>query len=310
MSHIYDYLVIGGGSGGIASARRAASYGAKTLIIENSNIMYNAAMIRETLGDAKGYGFDVPSRQINWNMLKQKRDAYITRLNGIYERNLDNDKVERVYGLARFVGHNKVQVNDREYEAKHVLIATGSYDMRPTWPGAELSLSSEDFFDIEHLPRHVAVNGAGYIAIELAGIFQYLGCQVSLFIRQGTFLRTFDTMIQTKIMDEYRKAGMEIIPYSKIESLTRTASHPTESVVQNPNAYAHTVEYTNTQTGERKTLEGVNLFLAAIGRKPQTPKLNLSALSDLKYDAKEFIVTNAYQDTHVPNLHALGDVCG
>ena len=175
MTTHFDYLVLGGGSGGVASARRAASYGASVAVIERGRenggaglggtcvnfgcvpkkIMFNAAMHAEFLHTSSDYGFETTSKAFNWNAFKQKRDAYVTRLNGIYESNLEKADVKYITGTATFVSDNKIQVNDTVYTAKHILVAVGGVPAMPDIPGADLCISSDGFFALEEQPKKV-----------------------------------------------------------------------------------------------------------------------------------------------------------
>lgn len=213
----YDYLVIGAGSGGIASARRAATYGAKVGVVEKGRlggtcvnvgcvpkkVMWNAASIAETLHDMKHYGFsgyDSDAISFNWNFIKENRDKYIVRLNGIYERNMGNSGVDSILGTASLADNGKgvvVKPDDGgdavTYSAKNILIATGGYPTFPDGEGIrENSISSDGFFELEELPGKAVVVGAGYIAVELAGVLQALGTDTSLVVRKNMALREFD----------------------------------------------------------------------------------------------------------------------
>ena len=190
----YDYIVIGGGSGGIASARRAAGYGARTLLIEGGDlggtcvnvgcvpkkVMWNAAHLHEGTRLARDYGFSIGEVGFEWAELKHRRDAYIERLNGIYDRNLENSGVDQVNGYARFTAPDTVEVNRQYYRAPHILVATGGRPWIPELPGAELGISSDSFFDLETLPARTLVVGSGYIATDLAGVLNALGSEVTL----------------------------------------------------------------------------------------------------------------------------------
>lgn len=194
-----DYLVIGGGSGGLASARRASKlYGAKTIIVEAKRlggtcvnvgcvpkkITWHAAGIRQTLQDAWNYGFAFQETSpFNWQGFVKKRAGLVQRLNNIHEDHLTDDKVEYLHGVATFVNSHTVNVVLDEagvgeviVKAKHILIAVGG---RPTVPndieGSELGITSDGFFELEKQPTKVAIIGAGYIAVELAGMFNALG---------------------------------------------------------------------------------------------------------------------------------------
>ncbi len=153
--------------------------------------------------DSKHYGFDWQGKEpfFSWNVIKKKRDAYVQRLNGIYGNNLGKDQIDIIQGTASFVDSKTVKVGDQLYSGKHILIATGSRAWIPNIPGAkEFGITSDGFFELEEMPKKVAIAGAGYIAVELAGIFKALGAEVTLFIRQGEFLRSFDSCIREGVM--------------------------------------------------------------------------------------------------------------
>ncbi|MDH3769147.1 MAG: FAD-dependent oxidoreductase, partial [Gammaproteobacteria bacterium] len=179
MEH-YDLLSIGGGSGGLAAAQRAAIHGARAAVIESGRlggtcvnvgcvpkkVMWYAAQIAHVLEDAGGYGFDVAVHGHNWALLKERRDAYVARLNAIYERNLQRRDVNLYRGHASFVDAHTVRVGDRQMSADHIVIATGGKPRVPDIPGAQLGIVSDDFFQLEKCPDSVAVIGSGYIAVE------------------------------------------------------------------------------------------------------------------------------------------------
>ena len=203
---MFDFIVIGGGSGGLASARRAAKlYSKKVLLIEGQRlggtcvnvgcvpkkIMYNAASLVDSLKFFPSFGITVSSAEedlmsngksvhalkgrVNWSSLKENRDAYIKKLNGIYERNLENDGVKVVRGYGIWLGEGKVQVDNEIYEGKHILIATGSKPNLPMISGMEHGITSDGFFELEHQPKNIAIVGSGYIAAEIANVFLLLG---------------------------------------------------------------------------------------------------------------------------------------
>ena len=163
----FDYLVIGGGSGGIASGRRAAAHGAKVAVIEKARlggtcvnvgcvpkkVMFNAATILEMIHQAAGYGYTVGETSFSLPELKKRRDAYVARLNGIYKNNLANSDVELIVGDAKFVGPKTVAVGDKTYTGKNILIAVGGTPTLPDVPGVELGITSDGFFDLEQVPE-------------------------------------------------------------------------------------------------------------------------------------------------------------
>jgi glutathione reductase (NADPH) len=241
----------------------------------------------------------------DWTTFKKKRDAYVARLNGIYERNLGNDKVEYVHGWARLLSRNEVEVtlddgSKTVVRANKILIAVGGYPTPPpSIPGAEFGTNSDGFFDIDTLPRRVALVGAGYIAVEFAGMFNALGVETHLFIRYDTFLRHFDPMIQEGVTKEYERLGVRV---HKRSALTRVDKDPATGKL--------TLQYREGgEAGAEETLPEVDHLIWAIGRKPATDGLGLEA-AGVETDEKGYIKVDDYQNTSVENIYALGDVTG
>ena len=209
----YDFIVIGGGSGGSGAARRASGwYGAKTLLIESGlsggtcvnvgcipkKITWNFASVAEMLKHGVHYGYDIPQDiKFNFAEFKKKRDENIKGLNNIYERNWSREGIDLSHGTATFVDTNKVEVVEGSgektlYAAKHILIATGGYPVKPHGiPGSDLGITSDGFFDIEQLPKKMAFVGAGYIAVELAGVMNAIGVEVSSSIGLEVICHTY-----------------------------------------------------------------------------------------------------------------------
>ncbi|KAG1141426.1 hypothetical protein G6F37_005867 [Rhizopus arrhizus] len=312
---VYDYLVIGGGSGGLASARRASGiHGAKVALVEvqqrlggtcvnvgcvPKKVMWNAASIAESLRDAKQYGFGDHEASFDWQFFKQKRDAYIKRLNGIYQRNLENDKIERFEGFASFVNKNtiRVQTSDTEsfeLQAKKILIATGGHPIIPDIPGAHLGIDSDAFFDLEQQPKRVAVIGTGYIGIELAGIFNTLGTKTTVFSRTKHILRSFDAIIRDNLLKEMQSVGVDFAFESSVKSLVREENGAIR-VEYDVHGVAHSLE--------------VDTVLWAVGRLPNIKKLNLEAV-DVQLTDKGHIAVDEYQNTSTQAIYALGDAIG
>eukprot|EP00211_Chloroparvula_japonica_P003284 CAMPEP_0119121180 /NCGR_PEP_ID=MMETSP1310-20130426/1930_1 /TAXON_ID=464262 /ORGANISM="Genus nov. species nov., Strain RCC2339" /LENGTH=450 /DNA_ID=CAMNT_0007110729 /DNA_START=43 /DNA_END=1395 /DNA_ORIENTATION=- len=301
----FDYLVLGGGSGGIASARRAAERGAKVALFEEQRlggtcvnvgcvpkkVMFNTAMVAETLHDATQYGFTVGETKFDWAVVKEKRDAYIKRLNGIYARNLDKSGITFVQGRASFVGPNEVEAGGQRYTGKHVLIATGGRPWIPSFDGSDLAIDSDGFFDLETQPKKVAVIGAGYIAVELSGIFRTLGSEVSLFIRRDRVLRAFDDVIADTITSQLVETGVDLCRNSNVAKAERAGDGSI-----------------TIHTREGKTYSGYDVLLSAVGRLPNT-EIGLEA-AGVKLDQRKHIEVDKYQNTSAPNTYALGDVCG
>ena len=211
MSH-FDYICIGGGSGGIASANRAAKYGKKVAIIEGKvmggtcvnvgcvpkKAMWYGAQVAEAINlYSADYGFDVTVNNFDWKTIKKSRDAYISRIHGSYDRVLANNNVTVINGYAKFVDKNTLDVGGEIYTADHILIATGGYPFVDNVPGAEHGITSDGFFELEEQPKRVVIAGAGYIAVELAGVMHSLGSETHLLVRKNAPLRNFDPMIST-----------------------------------------------------------------------------------------------------------------
>lgn len=266
-------------------------------------VTFNAAMLAEQIHDAKAYGFSLEqTAPFDWPTFKAKRDAYIVRLNGIYERNLKNDKVEYVHGWARLLSRNEVEVTlddgtKETVRAKKILVAVGG---NPTAvsniPGSEFGTNSDGFFDIEKLPSKVALVGAGYIAVEFAGMFNALGVETHLFIRHDTFLRSFDPMIQEAVTAEYERLGVHVHKGSSQSKVEKDASGKL------------TIHYNDKKDGEA-VLKDVDHLIWAIGRTPATSGIGLEE-AGVKVTEKGYIVADEYQNTSVDNIYALGDVTG
>jgi glutathione reductase (NADPH) len=299
-----DFIVIGGGSGGLAAARRAARHGARAVVIEAGDLggtcvnvgcvpkklSWHAAVISELLHDASDYGFELGSVRFDLGRLRRARDAYVERLRGIYALNLERDGVDRVAGFAKMVASNTVEVNGTLLRAPHVLVATGGRPHVPDLPGAELGLTSDGFFALDQLPPRVLVVGAGYVAVELGGIFRALGSEVTLAYRGHRLLRHFDPLISDGLADELRAAGTRLVPDFLSERLTRSA----EGLVLG--------------STDGRELVG-DCVLWAIGREPSTSGMGLE-VAGVTVDAEGYVLVDELQNTNVPGIYALGDVIG
>ncbi|MCP5155373.1 MAG: glutathione-disulfide reductase [Ectothiorhodospiraceae bacterium] len=302
----FDFLAIGGGSGGIAAAVRAASYGARAAVIEcgplggtcvnvgcvPKKVMWYAAAIAHGLEDATDYGFTVHREGFDWAALKASRDAYVARLNEIYRRRLETSGIELVRGQARFVGERTVEVDGQRYGAEHVVVAVGGAPTVPALPGAELGIDSDGFFALDHQPRRVAVVGAGYIAVELAGMFRALGSEVTMLVRRQSLLHGFDAMLGETLTEEMRGAGVDI----------RFGTAPTALERDTDGAIRVRAQGDPPAT----TFDTV---LWATGRHPRTADLGLAA-AGVATAPDGSIPTDPFQATSAPGVYAIGDVTG
>jgi glutathione reductase (NADPH) len=307
MADKFDYVVIGAGSGGLASAQRAAEYGAKVAIVESGSlggtcvnvgcvpkkVMWNAADIADGLEDAAEYGFRLgPAEPHDWASLKNKRDAYVHRLYGIYETNLAKRHIEVVRGRGRFLDGQTVEVAGRTLTAPHILIAVGSRPMIPPVAGAELGITSDGFFDLESRPDRVAVVGSGYIAIELTGILASLGAKATLVLRGHRALKDFDSMLGEAMLKIMRDEGIEVATNAWPHALERSATSALELEVR-----------------DGRKLAPFDSVIWAIGRVPAVEGLGLEN-AGIELDTFGFIRTDKYQVTTREGVYAVGDVIG
>lgn len=302
----YDYIVIGGGSGGIASANRAAMHGAKVILFEGKEVggtcvnvgcvpkkvMWYGAQVAETLHRYAGeYGFDVTINKFDFAKLKANRQAYIDRIHGSYERGFDSNGVERVYEYARFVDPHTVEVAGERYTAPHILIATGGHALYPNIPGSEYGITSDGFFELDEVPKRTAVIGAGYIAVEVAGVLNALGSDTHLFVRKERPLRTFDQDIVDVLVDEMAKSGPTLHTHANATEVVKNADD------------SLTISFDN---GETIT---VDCLIWAIGRAANTSGFGLEK-TGVKLTEKGTIYSDEFENTSVPGIYALGDVTG
>ncbi|MGH8139487.1 MAG: glutathione-disulfide reductase [Steroidobacteraceae bacterium] len=307
MADEFELLVIGGGSGGLAAAQRAAEYGARVALVESGplggtcvnvgcvpkKVMWNAADIADGLEDAAEYGFRLGAGEPHdWPLLKSKRDAYVLRLNAIYESNLARRNIQVVRGRGRFLDARTVEAAGRTLTAPHIIIATGGRPMLPAIAGMELGITSDGFFELEKLPGRVAVVGSGYIAIELTGIFAALGAKATLVLRGNAALKEFDSMLGAATVKIMRDEGMEVITNAWPQALERTVTGALDLEVR-----------------DGRRLTPFDVVVWAIGRVPAVEELDLER-AGVALDEYGFIVTDKYQTTTTEGIYAVGDVTG
>lgn len=302
----YDYIAIGGGSGGIASINRAAMYGQKCALIEAKalggtcvnvgcvpkKVMWHAAQIAEAIHQyGPDYGFDTTVNRFDWDTLISSRSAYIDRIHQSYDRVLGNNKVDVIQGFARFVDANTIEVNGEKITADNILIATGGRPVQPHIPGAEYGINSDGFFELKALPKRVAVVGAGYIAVELAGVLNALGSETHLFVRKHAPLRNFDPLIVETLLEVMETEGPQLHTHAV------------------PKAVIKNADGSLTLQLENGTEQTVDTLIWAIGREPATDNLNL-AVTGVELNEKGYIKVDKFQNTNVKGIYAVGDNTG
>jgi len=302
----YDIIAIGGGSGGSATMNRAAMHGAKAAVIEGNiiggtcvnigcvpkKVMWYGAQVSETLKNyAADYGYTIGETSFDFKTLRKNREAYIERSRQAFSNNFNRNGVDYIEGYARFVDKNTVEVNGEHIRAKHIVIATGSYAFVPNVPGSELGGTSDDVFAWEELPESVSIIGAGYIAVELAGVLHALGVKTDLFVRKGGPLRGFDQGIVEVLVEEMKKNGQPLHTHKVPQKLEK---------LDNGDIQIHFEDGT-THTSQK--------VIWAVGRKANVHQLNLEA-AGVELTERGFIQVDEYQNTTTAGIYALGDVSG
>ena len=305
MTQHFDFLAIGAGSGGIASANRAAKHGKKAAVIEAKHIggtcvnvgcvpkkaMWYAGQIADSLNYAADYGFNAPLQSFDWATLVKNREAYIERIHAAYQRGFTSNDVTVINGFAKFVNKNTVEVNGEQITADHIVIATGGRPTIPNIEGAEYGIDSDGFFALTEQPKSVAVVGAGYIAVELAGVMHALGSDSHLLVRKGKPLRNFEDMLSDTLVEQMAKHGPKLHTHSIPQRVEKTD----EGLV------------IHLENG--KSVGPVDCLIWAIGREPATDSINLDA-AGVETNKHGYIPTDKYQNTNVDGIYAVGDNTG
>jgi glutathione reductase (NADPH) len=298
----YDMFVIGAGSGGVRASRFSANYGAKVAVAEDlhmggtcvnigcipKKLFVYASHYHHDFADSAAYGWSAKAESYDWRTLVENKDTEIRRLNGIYERLLRNSGVEVVHGRATVVDPHTVAVGDKRYTAKYILVAAGSWPNTTDFPGQEHTITSNEAFYLEKLPKKVLVVGGGYIAVEFAGIFNGLGVETTLMYRGPLFLRGFDRDVREHLAGEMAKAGIALKFNTDIARVEKTAN----------GLVAHCKDGSTLEADE---------ILYAIGR---TPKVDGLGLEEAGVELKDngAVVVDEYFKTSVDSIYAIGDI--
>lgn len=301
----FDLIAIGGGSGGLAVAERAAAFGKRVAIIEPGplggtcvnkgcvpkKVMWYAAHLAHAVDDAHRFGVPARRGETDWETLVARRDAYLGDINRYWQGYASKLGITHIQGYARFVGGKTVDVDGMAHSAGHIVIATGSQPVVPPIPGAELGITSDGFFELQDQPKRVAVIGGGYIGVELSGVLQALGSEVTLIALENRVLERFDPMISRVLEQEMRRQGIRVQTGFGVTQLSKKP----EGLAVN--------------SREGWTLTGFDTVIWAVGRRPNTQALNLEA-AEVQTLPSGVIPVDACETTNVPGIYAIGDVTG
>ncbi len=307
MKYDYDVIAIGAGSGGLSIVERAAEYGKKCAVVEAKTmggtcvnigcvpkkVMWFGAHIAEALRDAPDFGFDIEQKGFDWNALVEKREQYIRNITTWYDGYMDDLNVDVLSGWGSFVDKHTVCVDGKHYTAETIVIAPGGTPLIPQeTENANLGITSDGFFALNTQPKKVAVIGSGYIAVELAGVFQALGTDTTLISRKDLVLRGFDDMIREILTEAMLESGIKKEYHFAVKKLEREADG------------SLTIYSTDGQK-----VGGFDEVVWAVGRTTLVEPLKLENIG-LEANGKGFIEVDEFHKTQVDNVYAIGDVTG
>ncbi|MEJ2308114.1 MAG: glutathione-disulfide reductase [Gammaproteobacteria bacterium] len=301
----FDLIAIGGGSGGLAVAEKAAQYGRKVAIVETKKIggtcvnngcvpkkvMWYAANLAHAVDDAQGFGIPAERGATEWQTLVAGRDNYIGNINNYWHGYVEDLGISWIEGYARFVDAKTIAVGDEQYTADHIVISTGGQPIVPPVPGAGHGITSDGFFELQEQPGRVAVIGGGYIGVELSGVLRALGSEVTMVALENRVLELFDPMISRVLEQEMRKQGIDVRPGFEVVELAKDDAG------------------ISLRSKHGVTLEGFDTVIWAVGRRPNTAGLELEA-AGIETIRGGFIPVDDYENTSVDGVYAIGDITG
>ena len=296
----FNFLVIGGGSGGVRAARRAASMGKKVALFERSDmggtcvlkgcipkkLMWYGARFPEDLKLAKEYGWKNPPSTLDWEFQRKRRESELQRLSQIYTQLLKDSKVQIIPEEAKFDSPNTLIAGGKLYHAPRILIATGGWPYKPDIQGIEHALTSNEIFELKKQPTSLIVVGAGYIALEFAGIFQACGTKTTLLCRKDKVLRGFDDDVRVFYEKQAKLKGLNIV--HKFEPI-RIEKLKDQLIVYNSENKSHSAQ----------------TVLFATGRAPLIKPLQLEK-SNIQTENGSITVSKNFETT-CKGIYAIGD---
>lgn len=297
----YDMIAIGAGSGGLSAVERASEYGKKCAVVEVNlvggtcvnvgcvpkKVMWFAANASQIIKNSNGFGFDISINDFSWAKLKNGRENYINGINEWYDGYLEKLGIDYFHGFGKLIDKNTISVNGENLTADTIVLSPGGEPSVPKIEGAKYGITSDGFFELNKLPKRVAVVGGGYIGVELAGVLNSLGSEVSLFVRSQKLLNGFDELIQSSLENDYREHGIKIEFGTSIDKISKDKT-------------------LHTNKGD---FSGYEQIIWTVGRDPLTQHLGLEN-AGVKTDQRGFILTNKFQKTNIGNIYALGDATG
>ncbi len=298
----FDMITIGAGSGGVASSRRAGSYGARVAICEDWRVggtcvmrgcvpkkfLVYAAEFADDFADAAGYGWHVPAPRFDWAKLIANKNKELDRLEGIYRNLLKNANVTLFEGRATIVDPHTIEVLGKRHTTANIMVATGARPILPSIPGIEHAITSNEALDLSAMPKQVVIAGGGYIACEFAGIFKGVGADVTIVIRGDKVLRGFDEDIRTTLTEEMTARGINIVSHTQIGAIKKARDAFRVVLGKGDDLMADKVLY-------------------AIGRAPYTKNIGLEE-AGAKLKPNGAIMVDSWSRSSVPSIYAIGDV--
>jgi glutathione reductase (NADPH) len=303
MAYDFDLFVIGGGSGGIATARRAASYGARVAVAENDRLggtcvnrgcvpkklMVYASRFPKYVSESAGYGWNIEARSFDWLKMITDVNNEVTRLNGIYQRMIDNAEVTLFRDHAKLLDGHTVEVGTSKISAERILIAVGGEPVKPDIPGIEYAITSDGMFEMKEQPKRMVILGGGYIGCEFACVMNGLGTEVTQVIRKEQILSGFDKDLREELHEALVKQGIKILTKAEILAIEKTHSGVTVTA----------------DDGNQHVIVADAVSLAATGRRPKLENLGLENTAVETH--RGAIAVDKYSQTAEPSIYAIGD---
>ena len=295
----FDMIAIGAGSGGLSAVERATQYGKKCALIEYKKIggtcvnvgcvpkkiMWLAANSAAHLENASGFGFHVLNKKFDWQILKRARELYISGINTYYEKHLHNLGIRYITGFARFVDAQTLVVGETMYSADYIVISSGSEAIIPDIPGSGYGISSDGFFQLEEVPKQVAIIGGGYIGVELVGVLSLLKSKIVLFELADSILAGFDEILARALSKYMLSCGIKIYTKTQVMQITQD-----KKIITNKGNFG-----------------SFDVIIWAVGRGAKTKDLALEK-AGVMVDKRGFIIADDYEKTNIDHIYALGDV--